>query len=969
MTERTIFLAVLEIEDPSERSAYLDRACAGDPALRAQVEQLLKAHREPGRFMEHPAPALLASAGEPPAPERPGTVIGPYRLMEQIGEGGMGLVFVAEQQHPVRRKVAVKVIRPGMDTREVIARFEAERQALALMDHPNIARVLDAGATESGRPYFVMELVKGVPITQFCDENCRTPRERLELFVSVCQAVQHAHQKGIIHRDLKATNILVTLHDGTPVVKVIDFGIAKATGQQLTDKTIYTRFTQLIGTPSYMSPEQAQLSSLDIDTRSDIYSLGVLLYELLTGTTPFDRERLQTVGYDEIRRIIREEEPARPSARISTLLGETLTVVSAQRKTDPKRLGQLFRGELDWIVMKALEKERSRRYESASAFAADVQRYLADEPVQACPPSAWYRFRKLARRNKRAFVATAALALAVLLGVVGLAASNVMIRQEQGRAEKAQKLAEDRAEEIRKGLERLKAANALLERGRWYVNERRWDDANAAFTEALRLRPDHASVWDERSDLYARLGLWDLVAADIARGLEIREPDTPWRWARHAQLRIYVGDREGYRLTCRRMRERFRGTLNNYFVIEVVRTCVLAPDPDTDLAGLVGLSKLVADQPHPFAYSLFVLGTAHYRTGKYEQAVRRLRQALAADPEWARKFATYPVLAMACHRLGQQAEARKALDEAARALERWTQERYQTQGGYWVFDRGATGTWPLFWWDWVEYELYYREARVLIDGAPPADDPRLHVLRARSFAGLRQPDKAAAEYAAALKMWPKDPQVRLEAHRNQAFYHIGRGQWSQAAAEFARARELRPGDTILACYGALARFVAGEVDTYRKDCAALMERYAKTEHPGTACDMLLACVLRDDALPDRARLLPLARVAARHFHYGSWTRGAALYRAGKYDEAVRCFETAAKTYRPRAWEWCFLAMAHHRLGHAGEARRCLAEAARWIDEANRRKEDDPSGLRPTWGSWHESVVYPLLLREAEELVK
>src|SRR5690348_10527942 len=304
MTERSIFLAVLEIDDPAERTAYLDQACAGDPALRAQVEQLLKAHQEPGSFMARPAAALVGD--DEPVGERPGTVIGPYTLLEQIGEGGMGLVFVAEQTQPVRRQVALKVIKPGMDTRQVVARFEAERQALALMDHPNIAKVHDGGETAGGRPYFVMELVQGVPITQFCDGQRLTPRQRLGLFVDVCQAVQHAHTKGIIHRDLKPSNVLVTSPDGTPAVKVIDFGVAKAVGRQLTDKAVDTQLTQLVGTPLYMSPEQAGLAGLDIDTRTDVYALGVLLYELLTGTTPFDRERLAKAGYDEVRRIIRE---------------------------------------------------------------------------------------------------------------------------------------------------------------------------------------------------------------------------------------------------------------------------------------------------------------------------------------------------------------------------------------------------------------------------------------------------------------------------------------------------------------------------------------------------------------------------------------------------------------------------------------------------------------------------------------
>jgi WD40 repeat protein/serine/threonine protein kinase len=437
-----LFLRAVDIRSPAERRAYLDQACGGNAELRAQVEGLLEASARAGSFLESAAPDVLATAAEQ-TEDRPGTVLGPYKLLEQVGEGGMGAVFMAEQQQPVRRKVALKVIKPGMDTRQVVARFEAERQALALMDHPNIARVLDGGATASGRPYFVMELVKGVPITDFCDQNHLSVRERLELFVSVCRAVQHAHQKGVIHRDLKPSNVLVTLHDGTPVPKVIDFGVAKAIGQPLTDKTLFTGFAQMIGTPLYMSPEQAGLSGLDVDTRSDVYSLGVLLYELLTGTTPFTRERFQRAGYDELRRIIREEEPPRPSTRISTL-GQAGATVSANRRSDPKRLSRLFRGELDWVVMRALEKDRNRRYETASAFAADVERYLHDEPVLACPPSVAYRLRKFLWRHPAGaalFAVSVAALLAVGAAVAGLV-YNSQLREEKADAQRARGEAE-----------------------------------------------------------------------------------------------------------------------------------------------------------------------------------------------------------------------------------------------------------------------------------------------------------------------------------------------------------------------------------------------------------------------------------------------------------------------------------------------------------------------------------------------
>jgi serine/threonine-protein kinase len=450
-TEKSIFLEAIEIDSMAARAAFLEQECADNQPLRAEVEALLKAHEKPQRLLD--APMALAPTIDEPMNERPGTVIGPYKLMEQIGEGGMGLVFVAEQQHPIRRKVALKVIKPGMDTRQVIARFEAERQALALMDHPNIAKVLDGGTTASGRPYFVMELVKGVPITEYADQNQVPLRERLELFLSVCQAVHHAHQKGIIHRDLKPSNVLVSRHDVTPLVKVIDFGVAKALGQELTDKTLFTGISQMIGTPLYMSPEQAGMSDLDIDTRSDIYSLGVLLYELLTGTTPFDKNRLRDASYDEIRRIIREEEPPKPSTRISTLVQGT-TTVGTNRKSDPRQLSRLVRGELDWMVMKALEKDRNRRYETANSLAMDVQRYLADEPVLACPPSAWYRFRKFARRNK----ARLAVAGCLLLVLTVLGASLDWILRDQ---------AAQRAETEGAGTEGLNRVQELQDQARW----------------------------------------------------------------------------------------------------------------------------------------------------------------------------------------------------------------------------------------------------------------------------------------------------------------------------------------------------------------------------------------------------------------------------------------------------------------------------------------------------------------------
>ena len=350
--------------------------------------------------------------------EAPGSVIGRYNLLEKIGEGGFGVVYVAEQREPVKRRVALKIIKLGMDTRQIVARFEAERQALAMMDHPNIAKVFDGGATDAGRPYFVMELVRGMKITDYCDQNNLSTRERLDLFIQVCQAIQHAHQKGIIHRDIKPSNVLVTVNDGVPVPKVIDFGIAKATQGELTEKTVYTQFQQLIGTPAYMSPEQAEMTSLDIDTRSDIYALGVLLYELLTGKTPFEHKELVKAGLDGMRRMIREQEPLRPSTRFSSLQLEERTTTAKCRGMDPPKLFHQLRGDLDWIVMKCLEKDRTRRYETANGLALDIQRFLKHEPVIAAKPSQLYSFQKFAQRHRVALTTTTAFAILLVAGVI-----------------------------------------------------------------------------------------------------------------------------------------------------------------------------------------------------------------------------------------------------------------------------------------------------------------------------------------------------------------------------------------------------------------------------------------------------------------------------------------------------------------------------------------------------------------------
>jgi len=517
---KSLFLAASALANPMERAALLDRECGGDAELRARVEALLRANDAA------PLPTVDSADGQPgtedyadPTAHVGAILAGKYKLIEEIGEGGMGSVFMAQQTEPVKRAVAVKVIKAGMDSKAVLARFEAERQALAMMDHPNIAKVLDAGTTEGGRPFFVMELVKGMPITRYCDEHKLTPRQRLELFLPVCQAIQHAHQKGIIHRDVKPSNVLVAMYDDRPVPKVIDFGVAKAAGQALTDKTLMTGFGALVGTPEYMSPEQASLNNLDIDTRSDVYSLGVLLYELLTGTTPVDKKSLGKAALLEVLRVVREVEAPRPSAKLSSI--DTLPSVAANRGTEPAKLSRLMKGELDWLVMKALEKDRTRRYDTANGLARDIQRYLADEVVEARPPSVGYRVSKFVRRHKGQVIAAGLVLLALLAGITGTTFG--LFRAEAARRGEAQQRA---AAEKAAAAERLAKLDADTKRQEAETNlafAKKGNEILGSVFAGLDPKANYATVADLRNALRDNLNkaVKDLEGSAIGEPLEV----------------------------------------------------------------------------------------------------------------------------------------------------------------------------------------------------------------------------------------------------------------------------------------------------------------------------------------------------------------------------------------------------------------------------------------------------------------
>jgi serine/threonine protein kinase len=713
--EEAIFDAVLALP-PEQRPACLDEACGQDAQLRERIELLLRSHDHAGEFLEPALPAgPTRTAVLPNAPsEKPGDVIAHYKIREKLGEGGCGVVYVAEQTEPVRRRVALKVIKLGMDTRSVIARFEAERQALAMMDHPNIARVLDAGATETGRPYFVMELVRGIRITDYCDQNQLNTTQRLALFVQVCHAVQHAHQKGIIHRDIKPSNILVTLHDGVPVPKVIDFGIAKATEGRLTDLTVYTELRQFIGTPAYMSPEQAEMSGLDIDTRSYFYSLGVLLYELLTGQTPFDAEELVRSGLDAMRRTIREKEPQRPSTRLSTMIDAELTTVARRQSAEPPKLVHFIRGDLDWIVMKALEKDRTRRFESASGLALDVERFLKNEPIEARPPSGLYRFQKLVRRNRTAFAAAAAVAAAL---VVGLGLSLYLFIQERHAlrravaAERRQAELRDQAEkglalerqmrEIAPMTEKFSKAGRLLSEGQFEKTEE--------LMSAIPLTiPQSSVIYNALGRVYGSRSNWPAAIRNFTRSI-IADPTNYFAYPYLEPLLVQTGDMGAYQTLRERALSQFGETADPTIAEQIAKGCMMLPPPATSLkrlAKMAGTALAAGPADTGPAHNEFVKGLAEYRQGHFADALEWLRKAAAQEGSPARTAQADATLAMTEYQLGQTNAAREALAQGIKIAET---------------ELAKPGR--IDWNDGLIAQFLLREAQGLINGTPaPAAD-------------------------------------------------------------------------------------------------------------------------------------------------------------------------------------------------------------------------------------------------------
>jgi serine/threonine protein kinase len=726
--EDALFFAALHITDSEQRRVFLDQACLDDLALRESVEQMLAAHEDADRLIDRGRDAIAVAAadirdfsGAVDLREQPdqqiGKRIGRYTILERLGEGGCGSVYLAEQNEPVTRLVALKVIKLGMDTHRVIARFNAERQALAMMDHPNIARVLDAGATETGRPYFVLELVRGIRITEFCDANRYDLRQRLELFIQVCNAIQHAHQKGIIHRDIKPSNVLVAMHDGVPVPKVIDFGIAKAIEGRLADETLHTLNEQLLGTPAYMSPEQAQPGRLDVDTRSDVYSLGILLYELLTGRTPFDAAELSKSGSEETHRILREREPQRPSALLAGLDAETLKTVAEKRRTEPARLISQVKGDLDWIVVKSLQKERARRYDTANGLAMDVRRFLHDEPIMARPPGRLYLLRKLIRRQAALFAAGT---LVILALTVGLGASTKLyfkakraeIRQSELREVAERSLANE--EVMRKEAEsREKFTEAVI-----LLRQRDYEGAAKALA-SMENRPrqpslDGITALRSVGEWLALQERWQEASRCFLWLLEINELDSWGQVTLDIQACgvVLVESRDSalYRKFCEKMIAAYASSTNGGDVVRILKTCLLLPS-DPGLYANLELGKTSEawydKLPHAqrSGWGLIPLSLWHYRKGEYSRVIE-LSLPLADSP--AGPDALVPtvqaILAMALWHQGETDKALVTLGRVRDAVDR----HFAVPTRVGDKSRG-------FWYDWLFARIMMREAQMLID--------------------------------------------------------------------------------------------------------------------------------------------------------------------------------------------------------------------------------------------------------------
>jgi eukaryotic-like serine/threonine-protein kinase len=984
----------------AERSAFLDRVCVEDECLREKIQALLSSNDRAEGFLEEPP--TMGGEGEEKAgtEEISGVRIGRYQLLRQIGEGGCGVVFVAEQWEPVRRRVALKLIKPGMDTKSVIARFEAERQALALMEHPNIAHVFDAGETDSGRPYFVMELVEGAKITNYCDRHSLSIAARLKLFVQVCDAIQHAHQKGIIHRDIKPSNILVAHGaDGKPGPKVIDFGIAKATtGQELTDKTIFTSWGMLIGTPTYMSPEQATMTSAELDTRTDIYSLGVLLYELLTGTTPFDTGELLKAGFDEVRRVIRDEEPVRPSTRLSTMVAADLVNVSKRHRAQAPKLIREMRGDLDWIVMKALEKDRQRRYATTNGLVMDIERYLAGEAVLARPPSAAYRFRKLFRRNRLLFGALSAIGTIFVIGFVAVTFALTRERAAHHEADKSRREAEAdkaRSEEVTRFLEDIldgAAPSVALTRDKT-VMKAILDKA------AKRLAVELANQPAIQADLRTRLGkvygdigqhaqaeamFREALATRIRHFGEESEPASDVMYELGHALGLQSRDDEGESYTRRAFAIRQKLFGEKHLKVAECYTELGSiywgrkqlPEAESVLRKSLVMHGELHGEDSPWLGDARVgLGSVLFAQGKYREAEQLFRQAMT---NWEKALdENHPSIVLCVNNLaavlsaqGKDAEAEPLIRGALATRRKLYGEEHPAvanslHGLARLLIRQNRS---------AEAEVAARESFAVARKVwGDAHEEALQVLRDLINALLRQRKLVEIERLFA-DLLPRERESKPELanllfERCDTYARCSR--WREAAADAAVLLKHSPDSHHN--YHLLAPLLVqlGAVEEYQRLCRTILDKFSGTTDMFVADRMAKDCLILPSPGVDPKAAATLADVAvsrgsnaaaASHFKF---CKGLAEFRLGHYEEAIKWAGLAAegRSVHPKACAFAVLAMSQFKLNRFDEARTALSACEKIIEEKLPKPEQD---LGREWRDW---IIVHALRSEAKRMME
>jgi serine/threonine protein kinase/tetratricopeptide (TPR) repeat protein len=1000
MKDVEIFTIALQLP-PAHRAAFLQQACAGDEELRRKIEALLVTNDSVGDFLEQlPSAVTVQGRLGTGSAQGPGDRIGRYQLLQQIGEGGCGVVYLAEQEEPIRRRVALKIVKPGMDSKSVIARFEAERQALALMDHPNIAKVLDAGATEYGRPYFVMELVPGVKISEYCDQNSLTTRERLNLFVQVCQAVQHAHQKGIIHRDIKPSNILVTrTTEGTPLPKVIDFGIAKATtGLRLTDKTLFTAFEMLIGTPAYMSPEQAALTSVDVDTRTDIYSLGVLLYELLTGTTPFDTRELLKAGLDEVRRVIRSQEPLRPSTRLCTMVSADLTTVARCRQVDPPKLIRALRGDLDWIVMKALEKDRTRRYQTAIGLAEDVQHSLANEAVSARPPSTLYKLKKVVLRNKLLFSSVSVIIVLLIAGLVGatwLFAREKRARSEAEAGKQAAQTEAARSQQVTRFLQdmlRGVAPSVALGRDTTLLREILDKTARRLETELTNQPLVQADLHHQLGNIYWELGQYEQSESMLRQALAIRTQtfgedeaasDVMNDLGNVLGLEFKHSEAEGMVRRSLAVRQQLLGGEH----IKVAESFALLgavfwrqnrlPDAEAMLRKSLTIHrKLLGEEDPRLGDSLVGMGSVLFQQGKHREAEELFRQA--ANNFQKELGEDHPSVLGALQNLAVTLDAQGRYNEAETLFRRLVATRrklYPDQHPLLAGSLFHLAHYLMRQGEYGEAESTYREALAVQRKFKADTDPEVvRTLNELVFVLNQQHKLQDAEQLLADVLppnrRPSPEHVGLLRERGSLFARQGR--WKEAEADAAVLLETAPDDHMN--YHTLAPLLVQVRDfpAYQGLCKSILNRFSSTNNIYVADRMAKDCLIVPVAELDLTAVGKLADLAVTN---GKESAGLPLFRSCKalaeyrqqhFADAAEWAQKAIESTFPysRAGGYAVLAMAQYHLKESGNARDSLAKAAEVA--SSKLPAIEGGDLGEDWRDW---IIVHAVMDEARNLIE